>query len=275
MKTQDLKAFTDQLHQKMAGQLESIRLESQDAIVSATNSLSVVTLCMKELKAFIHQYQFQSKQEEIGFFKQIKPVFSSQYLYHEKILSIKINEPIGSKDELLALYFDELKRIQDFINGNPEFNRYCLTNSTHLDEQYFTRGSNPTANPEADEEFSTGYDNTLAMLLANHLLKEYLIGTIEKIRTQPDGGALSSLAWTGPKTALIELIYALHSVEPFNNGKADIKQIAMSFENIFNISLGNYYRVFQEIRLRKTGRTNFLDQLKNKFIHRMDDLDQN
>lgn len=81
------------------------------------------------------------------------------------------------------------------------------------------------------------------------------------------------MVWTAPKASLVEILYALQSTGVFNNGAADIKQLAMWFERNFRISLGNYYHVFQEIRLRKKNRTSFLDQ-KDKLIKRMDDADK-
>ncbi len=275
MKTQDIKTLSDELHQSMKEQLEAIALENQDVTTKASKSLLIIKSGLSKLKTFVHQYQFNEKQEEIEFFKEIKPIYASQYYYYERILSLKIDEPIGNHEELLDFYHGELNHIQDFIRQYREFHQYCLTNSTHLDEHYFTREHNSTQSPDVDVKFSTGYDTILAILLANRMLKDYLLSAIKKIGVEADGGSQSLLTWTGPKTALIELIYALQSVEAFNNGKADIKLIASSFESLFNTSLGNYYRVFQEIRIRKNGKTNFLDQLKNKFIQRMDELDQN
>lgn len=103
------------------------------------------------------------------------------------------------------------------------------------------------------------------------MVKEHLITLLQKLDADVTD-TLSSLKWTGTKSALIELIYALQSVDAVNNGKADIKQIADSFEHLFNISLGNYYRQFQEIRLRKNGKTNFLDDMREKLIQRLDDF---
>ena len=274
MKTQDIKTFSDQLHQSMKEQLEAVALENQDVIARACKSLLITKSSLNELKTFVHQYQFNENEEEIEFFKEIKPIYASQYYFYERILSLKIDEPIGSREELIAYYHRELNQIQAYIKKHPEFHRYCLTNSTHLDEQYFTREHNSIQSPDVDVKFSTGYDTILAIMLANRMLKDYLLSAVEKVGSEADGSQ-STLTWTGPKTALIELIYALQSVEAFNNGKADIKLIASSFESLFNTSLGNYYRVFQEIRIRKNGKTNFLDLLKNKFIQRMDELDQN
>ena len=74
---------------------------------------------------------------------------------------------------------------------------------------------------------------------------------------------------------LRELLYALQSAGLFNNSKIDRKQLANQLEHFFNIDLGNYYRVFQEMRIRKINRTTFLDQLKDRLIQRMDEADEN
>lgn len=73
--------------------------------------------------------------------------------------------------------------------------------------------------------------------------------------------------------ALIELIYAMHAVKAFNEGSADIKAIAAAVESCFNVKLGQYYSVFQGIRLRKTIPTIFLDEFKNRLNHRMSEMD--
>ncbi|WP_158638411.1 RteC domain-containing protein [Panacibacter ginsenosidivorans] len=52
-----------------------------------------------------------------------------------------------------------------------------------------------------------------------------------------------------------------------------MKDIAQLLEAVFGIDLGNYYRTFQEIRIRKSGRTNYLDQLKATLIRYMDETD--
>jgi hypothetical protein len=62
---------------------------------------------------------------------------------------------------------------------------------------------------------------------------------------------IHKLKWTASKASLIELLYALQTSGSFNNGSIDLKSLATSLENLFDIDLGNYYRVFQEIRIRK------------------------
>ena len=79
----------------------------------------------------------------------------------------------------------------------------------------------------------------------------------------------SNLNWTGSKTNLIELVYALQSSGSINSGTADIKEIALMLERVFNIDLGNYYQTFTEIRSRKSNPTKFIDNLKESLINRL------
>lgn len=74
------------------------------------------------------------------------------------------------------------------------------------------------------------------------------------------------------KTALTELIYALHSPGAFGN--ADIIAIAKTLQSTFNISLGDFYHTFMELKARKINRTKFLDSLRDALIRKMDEQDE-
>lgn len=82
------------------------------------------------------------------------------------------------------------------------------------------------------------------------------------------------MSWTISKTALTELIYALYSKSVFNNGNADIKQIAQSFEAFFNIDLGDFYHTYLELKNRKINRTKFIDSLREGLIQKMEEEDE-
>ena len=56
-------------------------------------------------------------------------------------------------------------------------------------------------------------------------------GTNEKSQRQPN----IKMMWTGSKVALTELLFALHTEGAFNNGAADLKDIAEYFEHIFEL----------------------------------------
>ncbi len=268
MKSESIKLFAEELLKTMKESLEQISLEHIEPLVRLSRSHVIVKNALTTMKDFIHSYTFKNNAEEIEFFKEIKPVFLSQYYYHQQLLSIQIEEPLGNPGSMETFYVQELHKIQQYGREHIDFQVYYLSGSTQEDEEYFLRQSQQS-DPLWDARFTTKCDAILAHLLANELMKEHLLTAIKRVRVE----ASSSLSWTGSKTALIELAYALHSSQVFNNGQADLKMIATTFEDLFNISLGNYYRVFQDIRLRKSGRTNFLDLLKQQFTKRMEELD--
>ncbi len=87
------------------------------------------------------------------------------------------------------------------------------------------------------------------------------------------GEPKGKLVWTESKVSIIELMYSLQARGVFNNGTADLKEVAAFFEDTFGIDLGQYHRTFLEIRIRKTGRTKFLDSLRDSLTRRMDEAD--
>jgi predicted nucleic-acid-binding protein len=112
------------------------------------------------------------------------------------------------------------------------------------------------------------------------MLQSYLYDELARVGTEECKQSILrklsglKLVWTGPKAALIELMYGLQTAGVFNESKADIRQIAAVFESVFNIELGDYYRTYQAIRIRKKNRTSFIDALKDSLVQRMDDTDE-
>lgn len=177
-----------------------------------------------------------------------------------------------------------MTKLKRFFDNNLDFYRYYRTNSTYLDHKYFIRGkydiklSLDTYFFESDHSFSTSHDYKAAKILANDLIQVYLEDQLfnKNINTSARNhlSVPSPLNWTSSKTALIELIYALHSHATFNNGLVDIKVIAKTFEEVFNIELGDFYHTYLELKSRKVNRTKFLDALKENLIRKMDEQDE-
>lgn len=140
------------------------------------------------------------------------------------------------------------------------------------------RQSHESFSIELDKKQSTSFDFKVAKIIANDLLQVYLHDELNHLelhnnKEKPPVVPKSKQTWTDPKTALIELIYALHSHSSLDNGRPDIKEIASSFEQVFNIDLGDYYKTYLEIRVRKSSRTKFLDSLRESLLKRMDNTD--
>ena len=159
-----------------------------------------------------------------------------------------------------------MEKLKRFFDNNLEFYKYYRTNSTYLDHKYFVRGKHDiklsldTFYFEADHSFSTSHDYKVAKILANDMIQVYLEDQLSISNQKKYDN--DSLKWTGSKTALTELIYALYANGVFNNGNADIKVIAKVFESMFNIDLGDFYHIFMELKFRKINRTKFIDSLR-------------
>lgn len=268
----DIKSFAEELLASMNVQLELLSNDSLDLIETANRALLIIKPAIQELRDFVLAHEFIDIEEEITFFKDIKPLFTSKYYFYNKLISLKINEPYEPREPLKEYYAEQLKLLQEAVKENYEFHFYYLSGVTYHDNVYFIRGKDNLASIEYDVEFSTGYDLLVAKIQANQLFKEHLLKTMRDMDNNFSRNC-QSLNWTGTKASLIELIYSLHGVDAINNGNVDIKQIATLFEGLFNIKLGNWYRHFQEIRLRKNGRTNFIDQMKRNLEERLDDFE--
>lgn len=241
-------------------------------VITLGKALAAMREILTELKAFAIQYEFNNVQEEVRFFKEVKPVLLSQYLYCKKKFRIVLVDSFRDNKSRLAHYLETLRNLQQFAEKNKAFYEYCMSGSTDRDTHYFTRHSAWNVPIGADEKFSTVYDVKLARILAHELFKDYLLRAIRKLERNTTDSSQNPLQWTTQKVALVELIYALHAAGVFNYGKTDIKQIVACFEEMFSIDLGNYARVFYEIKLRKKGHANFLEQLKARFTEHIDEL---
>lgn len=266
--TMSILEFSEQLQHRLKADLDELD-RGADELARAGRMVTVAEEALRELKEFIRGYEFSGVAEEVQFFKEVKPVLLSHYYYYKKMFYLRLRDSFQSPERQEANYGRWLQRMQRFVARHREFYHYCITGATHLDEIYFRRGRNPGLPVDGDERVSTGYDRLLGRLLAHELLRARFQ---ELQKSSLSGASSSALVWTGSKTDLIELIYALHFAEPFNNGSANIKLIASLFEQVFHVNLGDYYRTFQDIRIRKKSQTPFLDQLREKFIQRLRDM---
>lgn len=269
----ELRIFADELQNRMKAAIDQITFDQPDAVIRTSQLITCIEGVVLELKRYVLKYKFKTIEEEIEFFKSIKPVFISQLLYHKKLFKILLVESFNDNATRMRYYLRLLKSLENYTIQHQDFYYYILSNSTHMDEKYFLRVNASKRVLEGDERFSTTYDNKISRILANQLVKEYVVDTIKKIKPGAFGNAATPISWTGSKTDLIELIYGLHATGVFNKASSDLKQIASYFETVFNVNLGNYYRTFQEIRIRKSGQVNFLDTVRKNLITKINESD--
>lgn len=279
-----MKEYTYKLIDEVNINIQNIRTE-EDIFFKINQAIDILENAFCILKKYITEYTFKNENEEILFFKSIKPELFSKLIYYRKVYNIEILRPRGSIDTLKKYFNEELEQIDNFYDRNIDLCKYYRAGCTHLDKYYFLR-EKPDINLsfdsfyfERDPIFSTCCDFKVAKILAYEHLAIYLNEESKKldIPGYTNIGRISSpikLTWTGKKTDLVELIYSLERAKSINNGNINIKELSKYIEDVFNIDLGDIYRTFLDLRDRKgENRTSFLNTLTKSLNDRMNELD--
>lgn len=230
----------------------------------------------------MEQHSFENLEEEINYYKCIRPKILREKIYYAELYYLESRKPNKDKQSIEQYLNDHLKSNDQYFDRNRAFYNYYLTGQTHHDQLLFVTLPESSILAyggviEHDSFLSQGYSLILARLQALEILNSYIQNEINALNNSSSvNNESGALIWTLSKVTLIELLYALASVGAFNHGKADLKTIVNTFQDSFSIQLGNYYAVFQQnIRIRKKSRTTFLDILKEYIERRMDESDEN
>lgn len=280
-----MKHFTDEIISKINTEIEISCIDNDLSSDKALYMINFIRPLFEELREFIHKYKFQDSEEEINFFKYVKPLILSKLIYYNDIYTLELRKPNGNKEVVKEHYKKKQVAIVDFCNSNLDFYQYYRSKATHLDKYYFLRGyenyklCHNCGLLDKDPLFSTCCDHRVAKMLANDMLEIYLqqrlqdVERIEVVETSRASLPDNPFRWTGTKIAAIELGYAIYASGVLNNGNADIKKIMTYLEASFKIDLGDYYRTYLTIRERKRDRTAFLNSLIEKLLRKMDEND--
>lgn len=257
--------------------LKSIERSNKSSIDKARQVISLSTQCLTSFKKTIENHRFDTLEDEIHFFKVIKPKVLSSRIFYFRLFQLEIELSSGNHLFQKKLIENELQRIDEFFKKNLDFCQYFHAGINCFDDKYFVRGRIDTLllagslDGEADPMFTTGYDIKVAQIKAYDRLVTYLniqLENLNKPRNTPEPfylAPLPRLQWTGTKIALVELIYALHASGSVNNGDIEIKELAQFFENIFQFELGEFYRDFTQIKNRQKP-TRFMEELSRALV---------
>ena len=272
--------------------IEGLQIDLKDAednipniVKRANHSIRLCHTLLSLFKKSVVNNGFDSIEIEIDFFKNIKTVPSAQLLYHSQVRSFELEFPKTNLEVQRRFIKKRLNRLNRFYRNHIDFGEYLSSGRTHFDEHYFTRkylNAFPILSPHIyfhDPDFGTPKDLLLSEFKAFDLFAMYLQNRlIDKSKSYNQKATkLNShlnLQWTSSKSALTELIYALHYNRVINNGNADIKEIALAFQQVLHFDIGDFYKIFSEIKSRKNSRTKFLDDLSSGLQSLMDTTEE-
>lgn len=280
-----MKEFVTNLRYKIEIKINSLESTENDSLIRINQIINCLVDSLKQLKIFIVNYEFKNQEEEILFFKELKPQIYSLLLFYVRLYKIEEKRPASNKVSEDIYISHELKQLDKTFTNSLDFYNYYRTGDTSSDYKYFVRKNYDRSldkDPlsfEKDYMFSTSYDYEVANIIANDLLKAYLISELNIVSNAACNNLISLIAnkqmkWTDSKVSLVEFVYGLHSCGSINHGNVELKDLIMCFETLFNIELGDFYRAFLEIRERKKSRTQYIERMRDALITRMDDFDK-
>lgn len=261
------------------------KLSSQ--MMRTTDEAYQMTLFLNKMlctiKAKVIRDNFTNEQQEIDFFKNIKPQVLGKLIYYNKVFRIETSCPVNNGRIHQNYFENQLKILKSEYKESisiEDFYRYYRAGRTDRDHTYFRLGKINYHDGlksgvfEIDLSFSTYYDNKVAHIIANELLYTYLLTKINPDEN-PDmilinGDASKDISWTNSQNALIELIYAIYASNSISYGKIGIRKLALIFQVLFRTPLNDIHHAFHRMKTRAGSRTAFLDQLKISLEEYMD-----
>lgn len=257
--------------------------QSSSGILDCANKVIILSRNILSIfKKYISKNDFKEIDEEIHFFKHTKQIPLTPLIYYTEIRSFELQYPKVNRKTQKEFVNSKMEKLNRFFSHNLDFIQYVENGLTHFDKQFYTRNFLDFYHITSsdfyfqDPDFTTSRDMLLGKVSANKKLIVYL----KKRLAQPEQNSLNGysthkpLKWTASKTGLTELIYALHSNRVLNNGNVEIKEIVATLQKVIQFDLGDFYKIYSEIKSRKISRTKFLDDLSAGLITQMNNSEE-
>lgn len=261
---------------------EVLKNASDDVLTVSLEILHYIEMKLKEIYKWLKKHIFLSVQEEIYFFKELKPRMVSKLLFYKKLLKLVSTAPQTKKDKRKQ-YEKLLTEIRQYTMHNREFYEYYRSRSSDKDEDHFVRHSYKDIIKydccliNYDSKLSTSHDYNVATIMANDLFTIHLENKLDEL----DGKNVSKnvpverkFNWTGSKVDLTEIVYGFQASGCINNGNFDLKELAIFLGTLLNVEIdSNLYGHYSDIKSRKVLKTRFINTMSKKLIEKMDDED--
>lgn len=139
-----------------------------------------------ELKAAVAEYKFRSLEEEIYFFKTVKPLFTTELEYYSLLYHTMLFCPLDAVRQK-QFWEREARRLDDFKEQHKVFLVYYRAGDTSEDPVYYVRANDSHAMDgeiaayDGDPNSKTSYDQLIAKLWALERYNEYVQGKLKEL----------------------------------------------------------------------------------------------
>ena len=269
----DLLKFSADKFERLEERLAEIDGSMLTPFEKFSDSLYEITININELRTKVAESKFTNDLQEITFFKNDYPRFYSLMIYASEEYNISSTVPAGTDQMVRDYYLQELSVIKRSFDHNQFAYQYFMNSETVLDENYFLRKNFTPYHPglpllTIDEVTDTNMGYQFAKFRAYEMLQALIIKKIQTLYHKPDNTVINELLvgnnrrWTGEKINLIEIAYGIYYTGQMNDGKAELKDVINWLETSLNVDLNQAYRMFLDIRRRKTtSYTKYLEKM--------------
>lgn len=262
---------------------ELLKNTSDDVLIISLEIIQYIEKKLKEIHKWLKKHVFLSVQEEIYFFKELKPKMVSKLLFYKELLKLEASLP-PSKKKKRKHYEELLTAIHQYVTTNKEFYEYYRSRTSFRDEDLFVRHCYKDIIRydcyliNFDSKLSTSHDYNVATIIANDMFTSHLENKLEELNSNNPttyNPMNNKITWTGTKVDMAEMIYGLYYKNTLNDGKADIKEIAKALCFAFNIEIDDktLYRCLQDIKRRSPIKAVFLQNLSKVADNKFKDSD--
>lgn len=270
----------DRLYEELEVALADLQENNPDTIVRSRQAIDICRKSMETLKSIVLSVPFTNEEEEMHFFKHVKPQFHCLLIYYSKVYDLELRRPVGQQSAIQQFYVRELLKVDLFFESHVSFFEYYRSGAVDRDRQYFLRSA-PSPHPvvyrniDEDRNFNTPMDYLVSKMRANDLLVLYFDKSINNTDddTKPAIGKSEKLFWTTKDISFYEVVYFFHANDWINGGRATATAIARALGKAFNKRVDHISKKLEEIRLRKKDRTPAISAGLARLIQRMEDDD--
>ena len=138
------------LYQSMQKELKLLQMHDLVSEKSVECCYQLSSKYLFQLRQMVSKYQFKSEEEEIDFFKNIHPLFTSEIEYCKLLFHAVLFTP-PDEEEGRKFWQREYLRLERFLENQSDFAVYMLSGNTCHDKEFFLRKNLRTKN-ESDPE---------------------------------------------------------------------------------------------------------------------------
>lgn len=271
-----MEKYIDELLTEINQQIRELEKSEKDYAKFSKLAFEICEIQKLKLREFLSTYTFKDDEEEILFFKKMKPKIEVKSIFYCYIFNIESKSPSQSRKGKIAYYKKQIAKICNYYKVKKDYFNYYKTDNSLLDQYYFLRKNINIQTFSKfvglDSMFSTGHDLIFNTIAANEEFNRYLEQRVFELESEPAPKELRpdyNLNWTANKVDLVELMYALYASKSVNNGDIDMSKLADAFQRFFNIELGDFYRIYTEIKIRN-NKVKFSEKLINALENKID-----